>query len=71
MGRQQMGIVPPADAAPRTRTAVLKALALDENNFDAARAQALQPDAPVARTALIGAYFGKGRRDEMYGLPRR
>jgi serine/threonine-protein kinase len=160
-GRQQGSIVPPSEAAPKAKAAVLKALALDENNFDAYRAlagimtwtdwdwaaaerawnkalalnpndgdtlsshshflmhmgrlgealpeaqravgldpfnpkvlsfqavillnarrydeaiaaaraaQKLQPDAPVARGALLGAFFGKGMFEEVYALEMR
>ena len=155
-GRQQMGLVPSIEAAPKAKAAILKALALDENSFEAHRAlagimtwtdwdwpaaerawnralalnpndadtlsshshflihmgrqqealkeaaraaeldpfnprvlsfqaqvllssrryddaiavalaaQALQPDAPVARTALQGAWFGKGMFEEAF-----
>ena len=37
MGRQQMGLAPPSEAAPKARAAILKALALDENAFEAHR----------------------------------
>jgi tetratricopeptide (TPR) repeat protein len=40
MGRQQMGIVPSSEAAPQAKAAILKALALDENTFEAQRALA-------------------------------
>jgi len=36
-GRQQMSIVPPAAAAPQAKAAILKALALDENTWEAQR----------------------------------
>jgi eukaryotic-like serine/threonine-protein kinase len=40
MGRQQMSIVPSSEAAPRAKAAILRALALDENTFEAQRALA-------------------------------
>ncbi len=157
-GRQQMSIVPSSEAAPKAKAAILRALALDEDTFEAQRAlagimtwtdwdwpaaerawnkmlalnpndadalaahshflihmgrqkeaiaeaeravaldpfnqkvlsfqaqvllsarrydeaiaaalaaQKLQPDAPVARTALLGAYFGKGMLEEAYAV---
>ena len=39
-GRQQMSIVPSSEAAPKAKAAILKALALDEDTFEAQRALA-------------------------------
>jgi len=39
-GRQQMGLTPPREAAPKAKAAALKALALDENAWEAHRALA-------------------------------
>ena len=39
-GRQQMGLVPSSEAAPKAKAAILKALALDENDFEVQRALA-------------------------------
>ena len=40
-GRQQMSIVPSSEAAPKAKAAILKALAFDENTFEAQRALAV------------------------------